>query len=104
MIEYNRNLATEFKKENPDLYKKILEEYAPVFDKGAAIYLYLNNIPPPRCHICSSRLVVTKKMPKGCEIHQKSTPDNCYTYEQFIEKYPGVYEYWEGYKSIHGKN
>jgi very-short-patch-repair endonuclease len=98
LIEYNKKLAVEFRRKNSDLYHEILEEYAPVFDRGAAVYLYLNNIPPPRCHICDCRLVVTKNMPKSCETHSKSTPENCYTYDQFIEKYPGTYEKWDGYK------
>jgi very-short-patch-repair endonuclease len=58
-----------FKRENPDLYKKIMNEYSPVFDATTAVELYINNIPPPTCEICGVRLLVTKKKPSRCQKH-----------------------------------
>lgn len=106
--------AMVFKRENPELYKEIMEIYSPVFDRIIAIEMYQNNVPPPVCEICNERLLVTKKMPKNCKYHSKSVlGKNIFTYDLFLENYPGNYDKWVGFKNtsdaliinceIHGK-
>jgi len=70
----------QLKKDNPDLYSKIIELYGgreKVFDITAAINLYYANLPIPVCEICGKQLSITKKfrdiklaaLPCRCESH-----------------------------------
>lgn len=96
----SQTLVYKFKRENPELYEIIMKYYSPVFDKTTAIEMYLNNEDPPCCEICNARLLLTKKRPKKCVLHCKSILGvNLFTYDMFIDKFPGVYKYWDGFKN-----
>lgn len=100
-VAKNTNKALLFKKENPELYKEIMEKYHPVFDKIIAIEMYQRNESPPICEICGDRLQVSKKLPKRCSKHSNiKNIENLFTYEYFSEKYPGNYIQWNGLKSL----
>ena len=54
----------EFKKKYPRQYTALIEYYggkSNIFDLQAAIFLYLRKIAPPKCSICNSKVVITKK-------------------------------------------
>ena len=94
--------AAQFKSRWPRLYKKIMEMYAPVFDRFVAIDLWLQGKPAPTCEMCGVRLQVSKKNPTRCPTHSKVT--NAYTYPEFLDLVPAVnknhtYKKWNGIKS-----
>ena len=92
-----------FKRDNPDLYKNIMTTYAPVFDKITAIEMYIAGEAPPTCETCGCRISVSKKRFKNCTIHSRSNKNNRFTYNEFLEKYPGNYISWEGHKLSHSQ-
>jgi len=76
--------ASQLKKDNPDLYDKIIVSYGgreKIFDITAAINLYNANLPIPVCEICGKQVSITKKfrdiglaaLPCRCKTHINSS-------------------------------
>ena len=74
-----RNLTViEFKKKYPRLYRKIINKYSNIFDKAAALCLYLRGESQPHCEICNAPLSIieryrTSNLRYRCGKHAKST-------------------------------
>lgn len=84
-----RNLTVlTFKKKYPRQYKYLLEYYGGIriFDKAAAVCLYLRGAKPPTCAICNKPLGVDKQLRNvsytpRCKSHLNTKPENIVTRE-----------------------
>jgi hypothetical protein len=94
-----RNLTVlEFKKKHPRQYKYLLGYYGGIriFDKAAAVCLYLRGAKPPTCAICGKPLSVDKwsrnsSYSPRCNTHSKTNPDTIVTRELLAANNPHGY-------------
>lgn len=102
--KYQKIDSIKFKRKYPRLYRKILSDYAPVFDRWVAIAMWMAGDAPPCCEVCGNRVQVSFRNVKNsirCRQHAKYDAKFYYTYDRFMQELEVkntllTYPKWEG--------
>jgi hypothetical protein len=100
---YDKAYTINYRKNNKETCKKIIENYQPVFDDWVAIAMFLNGDPPPVCAECGKRVTVAKRQAKRhsqCAYNSRQ-----YAYNKFLSKYEGNHSPlpWNGLRRTNEK-